>query len=86
VSGLEIRAEDSGLYHLYLNDEEVRGVNLVSVEFDARNRPMVQLEISPIGEQLHLNLLNPTISWIVGCPNCPHNSTHTCEVNAAGGS
>jgi hypothetical protein len=79
---LEIRSQ-GGIHRVYKDGVEIRNLQVVVAEFDTHMAAELQMEMRPAGEEITLNLLDGTITWVVGCPNCPHNSVHTCDVQQA---
>jgi hypothetical protein len=74
---LELRYDHGQTPRLLQDGKEVKGVELVVIEADPEG-VRVEIQMKPL---VITELLNGAITWLVGCPNCAHNSIHTCEID-----
>ncbi len=74
---LEIRTEHGEPTEVKIDGQVVENIKLVSFEAEP-GITIVHIEMTP---SFVASLEEGQIHWMVCCPNCEHNSVHTCELD-----
>lgn len=76
---LELSTEHGEPTEIKVGGKVLPGVKLVSIEAEP-GMTTVHIEMEP---SFTAKLEEGQIHWMVCCPNCEHNSVHTCEIDDA---
>lgn len=67
-----------GKPHLEVDGKTIEKVSLISVEIEANQQPVIQIEMYPDAVTV---LDHGLCSWIVTCPSCQKDTDHMCDLS-----